>query len=405
MENKFYHMKTTTTASLVLIGLVFLSGCSFHLVNQTKQKALTPVAQQPVVETATWKTYKNSEWGFQISYPPQYRFLDNKANSEGSSHFLIPQKPPVKSGNYGTLIEIANITGTSTIKGILQMVISAYQAKNIDELNFDVQRQIASSTNEYKKNGILVSQSKINIDGQDFPAILLRSSGSTEMYVNYLRPSIEIFGRQQPPKVFMFKYAPGDDEIFGQIVASLKSIPVVASDASLYESAIQNKDIFWCDKISDSKLKDGCYIEVRGPIVDSFPIDFNTIEHNSGGKGGTVNGTTLSINRGKGSNVFLAGAISNKSNMNYIEFDVNMINGEQAQSLLTVYLNTTKIGAVDGRVQSGPGHYRFSAYLENDAKITDPITPGLYTLSFRLDAFADGTSSAKLSNIKGGLIH
>jgi len=407
---------------IVVLVVILSAGASvyFFFFKNNTHSAPAPDSNKPAAKVATptqsykqipsdWKTYKNPEWGFQISYPPQYRFLDNVANSKGPLHYLIPQKPPAESGNYGTLVEIANVTGTSTVKGILQMVVSAQQAKSIDELNSQIQALVTSNTDTYKNSGTSVSQSKVNIDSQDFPAVHLQSSSGTETHVYYLQPPTEIYGKQQPPRIFMFTYTPEDDEIFSQIVSTLKSIPVVPSDAVLFMSATKNKDTFWCDKIANSNLKDQCYIEVRGPIYDSFPIDFSSIPHDSGGTGGVVSGTTLSINGGKGSNVFLAGAISNKTNMNYIEFDVDMINGEQAQSLLTVYLNTTKLGMVDGRLQSGQEHYRFPVYLDVNPNKNpyqpDPVVPGLYTLSFRLDTFADGAASAQLSNIKGGLMH
>lgn len=351
---------------------------------------------------AGWKTYKNSGFGFQISYPQQYWFLDSGENHSGPLHYLIPQKPRSESGNYGVYFEIANLTGTSTIKGILQAVAPPLAVKNIKDLWQKVKTEVI---NAYKTQNIPVELSSITIGGQDFPALIAQRSKQKEMLAYYLVPPGKIYGREQGVRLLLLQYVPVDDKIFKQIVSTLKPVPLVFDNIALYESARTNKDTFWCDKISDDNLKGSCYIEVRGPIYDSHPIDFSAIARGSGGQGGAVNGTTLTINGGKGSNAWLTGAISNNTNMNYIEFDVDMVNGEQAQSLLTVYLNTTEIGTVDGRVQSGQGHYKFSAYLESNDKITDPIPPGLYSLGFRLDTFASGTASAKLSNIKWGLMH
>ena len=62
---------------------------------------------------------------------------------------------------------------------------------------------------------------------------------------------------------------------------------------------------------------------------------------------------------------------------------------------MTVYWNTNEIGMVDERVTSaGLQTYRFA--------LPGAIMNGLYTLSFRLDAFTNGTSSITVSNVAAG---
>jgi hypothetical protein len=172
-----------------------------------------------------------------------------------------------------------------------------------------------------------------------------------------------------------------------------------------YEKYLQDGDKAWCLRLFRRDPLDGCGTKTIAP--GSFPIDFTKIEHTSGGEGGSVEGTTLSIDGKKGSHAWLAGAIANKSDMNYIEFDAEFVNGEGAESLLTVYLNDTEIGMVDARVDDGKSHQQFRLYIKHLIGL-DPyqptyVAPGLYSLSFRLDSFQDGKTSVKLSNIKAGL--
>jgi len=375
--------------------------------NQNEQQVNVPTQPTDTINTSNsrvvasdWKTYKSSDWGFQISYPPQYRFLDQNLNSTGPLHYLIPQKPPAESGNYGTIVEIANVAGDSSVKGILQIAISGLKVKDLKDLNAKLQAQIASSEASNKKNGLSVTLGSISINGQDFPTVTSQSSKEKSSNVYYLQPSSAV--------LFVIGYTPSDDATLKQIISTIKSTPIIISDQSLYYSATENKDTSWCDKISDSKLKSDCYVAVRGPIFDRFPIDFATIPHNSGGSGGSVDGTTLTIDAKKGSHAWLTGGVTTTSNTNFIEFDAEMINGEQAQSLLTVYLNTQEIGMIDGSVGKGKDNYVFQiadfADIGPNPYSPNPLKPGIYSLGFRLDSFADGKTSVKISNIKIGSV-
>lgn len=370
----------------------------------------TSVTDSSLATPSDWKTFSYPTWGFQISYPPTYRFLDSLQNAAGPKHYLIPQRPPAESGNYGKIIEIADIQGTSTVKAIIQVLLGALQPKDLKDLESMINAQFASSSSAYSAQGAMMSLGSFTIDGVSYPAASLQTSKIKETRVYYLQPPQTIYGKVQLPRLFIIDYAPGNDDTLVKIASSIRSIPLVLPNESLYISAEKSKDTSWCDRIKGNDiLKDQCYINVRGPIYDWFPVDFSAIPVNSGGTGGTVTGTTLSITGGKGSNVWLAGGVTTKTNTNYMEFDTDLVNGEQAQSLLTVYLNTTKIGIVDGRVDPMGGHFEFPLYLEGVSNLNslNPtlIPPGLYTLSFRLDTFSDGDASAKISNVKVGLIH
>jgi len=62
---------------------------------------------------------------------------------------------------------------------------------------------------------------------------------------------------------------------------------------------------------------------------------------------------------------------------------------------MTVYWNTNQIGTVDERAASpGLQAYRFA--------LPETVTDGLYTLSFRLDAFSNTLSSITVTNVATG---
>src|SRR6185295_18527330 len=82
--------------------------------------------------------------------------------------------------------------------------------------------------------------------------------------------------------------------------------------------------------------------------------------------------------------------------VNFVQFDAGFSGTNGAQALMTVYWNTNEIGLVDQRITSpGLNTYRFA--------LPGVISDGLYTLSFRLDAFSNTVSSIMVTNVATGL--
>lgn len=82
-------MKKVLAISSVLLGVVFLAGCSQQPVSQTQPTVPAPVAQQPATnqpvatqptqpttenKTVDLKSYTNDKYGFEIKYPSDWTF-------------------------------------------------------------------------------------------------------------------------------------------------------------------------------------------------------------------------------------------------------------------------------------------------------------------------------------------
>jgi hypothetical protein len=94
---------------------------------------------------------------------------------------------------------------------------------------------------------------------------------------------------------------------------------------------------------------------------------------------------------------WLAVGVPITNSVNFVQLDAAFIDGNTAEGLLTVYWNTNQLGMVDERTASvGLQTYRFM--------LPDTVTNGLYTLSFRLDAFNPVTSSITVTNVATGFL-
>lgn len=96
-----------------------------------------------------------------------------------------------------------------------------------------------------------------------------------------------------------------------------------------------------------------------------------------------------------GSPAWIALGLPITNAVDFVQFDAGFTSTNGAEGLMTVYWNTNQIGMVDERVASpGLQTYRFA--------LPGMVTSGLYTLSFRLDAFTNTTSSVTVTNVATG---
>ncbi len=369
---------------LVIIVLIVAIAIKFY---SNKEKSAQSAA--PVEKVGYWKEYKDPVWGFTLKYP-------NKFYVAGG-----PRKMANDIGEQGNILQISDSISTTTAKRYIAFT-AAYvsQFKTPEEAQKTMLQLASSSERAYAKVGTKVTSEKKNINGQVVSSVVL-SDSRTSKRISYF---------SKPPILFMITSSPATDGDLHNILQSLTFTPATESVIQTYDFYTRlayraDGDKAWCLRLFRRDPLDGCGTKTIAP--GSFPIDFTKIEHTSGGEGGSVEGTTLSIDGKKGSHAWLAGAIANKSDMNYIEFDAEFVNGEAAESLLTVYLNDTEIGMVDARIDDGKSHQQFQLYIKHLIGL-DPyqptyVAPGLYSLSFRLDSFQDGKTSVKLSNIKAGL--
>ncbi len=93
---------------------------------------------------------------------------------------------------------------------------------------------------------------------------------------------------------------------------------------------------------------------------------------------------------------WLAVAATVTNAVNFVQFDASFADTNAAQGLLTVYWNTNQLGMIDERVaQAGLQTCQFG--------LPGIVTNGVYTLSFRLDSFAE-SSSIMVTNVATGFI-
>lgn len=92
---------------------------------------------------------------------------------------------------------------------------------------------------------------------------------------------------------------------------------------------------------------------------------------------------------------WLAVAVPVSNAVSFVQFDAGYTSTNGAEGLLTVYWNTNEIGLVDERmVEAGLQTYLFA--------LPGAVSEGLYTLSFRLDAFNGTASSVSVTNVLTG---
>ncbi len=369
--------------------------------------AIMPALEKKVSPVIVWKSYQDTGWGFQLSYPSQFRLVSQDDNQNGPLHYFIPQKTYAESGYVGKLLEIADVDGTSTLRGYMEVTILPIQPKSLEVLDGELRADVASSSVSYQLKGISTALNYVTIEDRNLPAITytMTKDGTNKQltYIYYFIPPYTIFGKPQPSKLLRIDYTPSDSDILKQIVSTMKLIPIIPTDDSLYYSVKDNKDSFWCDRIKDGDLKRNCYIAVRGhPIIDYYPVDFSATV----GKGGKVHvsSSDITLSASKPDNATTGVAwiaipvTENQTPWELINFDAAFTNGVKAQGLLTVFWDTHSIGTEDGRLDM--------SYVGFGPFDVGSSTPGsVHVLGFRLDTFAPGNASVTISKISGELVH
>ncbi len=385
-----------------------------------------PSVEKIVYPEIIWKTYQNTELGFKISYPSYFHFVSDTENKKGSAKFIIPEKPYPDPGYLSKTLEIADVAGTSTLRGYLAVELLAVQPLNLDEVEAFVRSDVSlSNTASNRDQGVSATFKHISAGGRDLPAIslTLTKNGVIEKQVTYIYffiPPTIVFGKHQPSKLFLVIYNPSDSEIFQKIVSSMALIPVVQTDEDLFYTAEQNQDSSWCDQILNDVIKVSCNINVRGyPIVDEYPVnlDMNLIA----GQQGTVRmiGTsTFVLSASKDTNAtsgvaWIAFIVNPYDPWKLLKFDAVFDNGEQSEALLNIYWDAQNIGSEDGRFfkfsgkEAGPfelvmvDNQGMSMDSDKAPKVSFVTGTGAaHILGFRLDTFGTGTGSVTISNIR-----
>lgn len=343
------------------------------------------------VPNSDQREYVDGDNGYSVKYPSAYRITDQKQNYESAQKFSIPE---VSGNDSSKFLEIVDPQRHSSIlpHKFSYSLLGTSQINSVLQFDSVVTSHLIPSLSQ---NGYTFTSEKTKFDGQDAYKIIISSSDK--------KTRIGIYFIYRPRYIYKVEYAPVDDSEFEKIVSSFKFITVTKdtlSDETLYISAVANKDSTFCDHIRDADIMKTCFIVVRGgPIIDEIPINLSSTMTDTGGSGKMVSGI-VSLSTQKGLDSWVSSAITiGKDGWDGISFDAKLVNGKQSQSLLTVYLNASEIGNIDGRMTNSEKQ-RYTFELPPD---TNP--GGYYTLTFRLNSFAEGETSAVVSNIAGMRAH
>lgn len=332
-----------------------------------------------------WREYSDGDYGYTLKYPSSYRATDQWQNNRGTQKYIYPNVP---GSGIHKILEIIDTKRNSTTTPY-QLMVKFMLGHLNSEAEFD--QAITLMTSSFKKQEQNFTYNKITFAGSPAYKFIFTDSNKKLVSISYLV--------YHSSMIFSINYAPPADSTMEKIASSFsfKDVTVnTMSDAALYESAKRNKDSSFCDHIKDAILKEDCYIIYDGEAtVDEIPIDLSSAPVGSGGDGKMENGT-INLSTQKGAHSWVTVAITiGADGWKAISFDAELFNNMQSQSLLGVYLNTDLIGTIDGRVAI-PGKQRYSFALPPN------VNPGgLYGLGFTLDSFAEGTTSAIISNFAG----
>lgn len=376
---------------------------------------VVPNLETRIYPQVMWKSYQNDEWGFRISYPEGYSFVDSDQNMKGTIHYLSSSHPFLWTTNSLELLEIGDLASMGAdakpiFSRLVQVFVSPMTLENPSDLDSQIRAMFASTTQRYGESLGHFSFNEVKIGKQNYPSITFATSTNnsvplTDTYV-YI-PLAATSSQGWPALVFTLQYAPNDDMIVKRIVSSFQEIPIVLTDKELYLISEEKKDQSLCDEIKDELLRTDCHINIRGyPIVNYFPILLN----GEAGRSGTVQliGTsTIKLSTSKrdsnatSSNSWIAFAVqTGEEPWRGIQYDAVFSNGVKAGGLLNAYWDKQDLGSEDGRLDMsfvGFGPWEF-------ASSTDPYS--IHVIGFRLDSFASaGTTSVTVSNIRGINIH
>lgn len=143
----------------------------------------------------------------------------------------------------------------------------------------------------------------------------------------------------------------------------------------------------------------GYFLWIQRPRSDSdvvtTAVSFSSVE-TAGETTATERPLEISLIAGDNgkTNSWFSGEVFAPRGLNLVEFDVSL-NAMKTEALLSVYVNAERVAEVDGRgFADGTHHFQFEFPAHR---------PGMSRLGFRLDTFAKGAASVKISNIRIGL--
>ena len=344
---------------------------------------LNKIAQ--ITSESDWSEYSDGDYGYTLKYPSNYRLTNQWQNNKGTQKFIYPNE--LGTGAW-KILEIIDMEKNSTTTPH-QFMVGTILGNLYSEAEFNqVIAQIISNSQNQELN---FTYDEITFAGAPAYKFIF-----TDVNKKLISTSFLVY---HFPLIFQIISAPPGNNTMEKIASSFsfKSVTMeTMSDMALYESAKKNKNSLHCNYIEDAVLKEDCFIVYDGEAtVDEIPIDLSSAPAGSGGDGKMENGT-VNLSTQKGAHSWVTVAITiGKDGWKAISFDAELFNNMQSQSLLGVYLNTDLIGTIDGRVAI-PGKQRYSFALP------PKVNPGgLYGLGFTLDSFAEGSTSAIISNFAG----
>jgi len=164
MNMKNYYLNSSIiTIIAVLFVLFIVAGCSVLLQKQVdlKQSQLNPISS---IDTSTWKTYRNEQYGFEFKYPASWKRLST-AEYRGDLARALLASPDFQTEGESAILASSVKFGQE----LLFTAISTTVARDIlsESLRQEGARQIAIGGSEgvfYKTSGGDIFSRNLNLD-------------------------------------------------------------------------------------------------------------------------------------------------------------------------------------------------------------------------------------------------